>query len=134
MCSKCFRESRPNVTAQTQEKVDTFKLQSLLPQLVEQKNTESMLVEDSQNKVEEKVETVAAVITEKVEEPKPKEASKNRCYNCDRKTGIRGFICKCSFNFCNKCRLPEEHDCQFDHANIEKERLKMKLVKVEGSK
>merc|ERR1712014_479155 len=119
MCSKCFKESTPKVSTESQNKVDSFKLQTLLPQIVEHKKTE--LAEKIETKVEEII-------------PEKKEAPKNRCYKCDRKTGIRGFTCKCSFNFCTKCRLPEEHDCEFDHANIEKERLKNRLVKVEASK
>merc|ERR1711879_492784 len=134
MCSVCYKESKANPEAQTQNKTETFKLQSLLPQMIEHKKAE--LSENNQFKVEEQIKKVTASEPEKVEEVKPlqKEALKDRCYKCNRKTGHRGITCKCSFNFCMRCRLPEEHDCTFDHQALAKEQLGVKLNKVVGDK
>ena len=131
MCSKCYKDQNSNLTTQNQthNEVESFQLSSMLPQQIEQKKSEL-----SQNKVEQKIDTVTATQIEKVDEVKPKEAPKDKCYKCDRKTGFRGIVCKCTFNFCMKCRLPEEHDCDFDHGKFEKERLKAKLVRVVGDK
>jgi len=60
--------------------------------------------------------------------------TKQRCFNCNKKTGIMVFSCKCVENFCSKCRYPEEHLCKFDYKNYEKNLLKKRLVKVVAKK
>ncbi|CAD8053489.1 unnamed protein product [Paramecium sonneborni] len=49
----------------------------------------------------------------------------SKCYVCKRKLGISGIQCKCKIVFCNKHRLPEDHNCSFDHA----EKAKQLLIK-----
>ncbi|CAK92805.1 unnamed protein product (macronuclear) [Paramecium tetraurelia] len=49
----------------------------------------------------------------------------SKCKVCKRKLGISGIQCKCEAYFCNKHRLPEEHQCTFDHA----EKAKQLLIK-----
>ncbi|KAM3141249.1 hypothetical protein pb186bvf_006634 [Paramecium bursaria] len=39
-----------------------------------------------------------------------------RCKTCNRKLGISGIQCKCQYYFCASHRLPENHQCSFDHA------------------
>jgi Predicted nucleic acid binding protein containing the AN1-type Zn-finger len=34
-----------------------------------------------------------------------------------------GYDCKCGFTYCKTHRLPEDHNCPFDFAAREKERL-----------
>ena len=57
------------------------------------------------------------------EDKKIEEIDPKKCAVCKRKTGIRGIICKCSFNFCMKHRLPEEHECGFDYKTAGKNLL-----------
>ncbi|CAD8204076.1 unnamed protein product [Paramecium octaurelia] len=49
----------------------------------------------------------------------------SKCRVCKRKLGIAGIQCKCEAFFCNKHRLPEDHQCTFDHA----EKAKQLLIK-----
>ncbi|CAD8114880.1 unnamed protein product [Paramecium sonneborni] len=49
----------------------------------------------------------------------------SKCKICKKKLGISGIQCKCEAYFCNKHRLPEEHQCTFDHA----EKAKQQLIK-----
>lgn len=57
-----------------------------------------------------------------------------RCDNCNKKIKLIPFSCKCEKEFCVKCRNPEQHNCQYNFKNYEKELLKNKLVKVVAKK
>lgn len=38
-----------------------------------------------------------------------------KCNSCQKKIkGLMEFKCKCEKIVCQKCRLPENHNCQFD--------------------
>ena len=69
-------------------------------------------------------------------EKNQKKKQKNRCVICKKKVGMLGFKCKCSDEhlFCSAHRLPESHECTFDHHSEEKEMLASKLVKVVSEK
>ena len=69
-------------------------------------------------------------------EKSQKKKKKNRCVICKKKVGMLGYKCKCSDEhlFCALHRLPESHDCTFDHHGEEKRMLANKLVKVESEK
>lgn len=57
-----------------------------------------------------------------------------RCNNCKKKMGVMEFTCKCENKFCNKCLMPELHNCSYDFRSQSKEKLKMSLVKVVNEK
>ena len=60
---------------------------------------------------------------------------KTKCFHCGKKIGVIKFECKCStLKLCSKCRLPENHNCQFDYVNENKIKLNDKLVKVDFKK
>lgn len=61
---------------------------------------------------------------------------KVRCAVCRKKLGLLGFDCKCSstLKFCAEHRLPENHDCQFDHKSQQICNLADKLIKVSCEK
>jgi AN1-type zinc finger protein 5/6 len=65
-----------------------------------------------------------------------KKIKKPRCQVCNKKVGLLGFTCACSdkLYFCSSHRLPENHNCKFDHAGHGKILLSNKLVKVDGDK
>lgn len=54
---------------------------------------------------------------------KPKKAKKNRCLECNRKTGIMGFKCRCEGNFCARHRYPHTHDCSVDVKQLHSDNL-----------
>jgi len=45
-----------------------------------------------------------------------------------------GYECKCGYVFCKNHRLPEEHDCTFDFAKRDRERLAAANPLIAGSK
>ena len=57
-----------------------------------------------------------------------------RCYNCNKKIKLMEYNCRCENIFCVKCRMPEDHNCTFDHKNFGKLDLENKLEKVVGQK
>ena len=65
-----------------------------------------------------------------------KKIKKNKCKVCKKKVGLLGFRCACSDTafFCSEHRLPEKHECTFDHGTQGKCLLADKLVKVEAQK
>mmetsp|Transcript_19889 Transcript_19889/g.36688 ORF Transcript_19889/g.36688 Transcript_19889/m.36688 type:complete len:124 (+) Transcript_19889:3796-4167(+) len=74
-------------------------------------------------------ETVISALPKLVEETKelatlPSPAQKvDRCASCSRRVGLMGFNCRCGFVYCTKHRLPEEHDCSFDHQKAARRKL-----------
>ena len=61
---------------------------------------------------------------------------KNRCTfsNCNKKIKITDVKCRCHQIFCAIHRLPESHQCNFDHKNLGKILLEKKLIKVISEK
>ena len=133
MCSKCFKDSQLTLKNEpSTSNMDHFNsIKDHLSELGAIKKPENV-----EAKIQEKVVIIPEVVVPKEEEVKvpEKKAVKNRCYQCDKKTGIYGYPCKCDFNFCAEHRLPENHECGFDHAGFEKKRLASKLVRCVGSK
>lgn len=43
-----------------------------------------------------------------------------RCCVCKKRVGVMGFACKCDHEalFCIHHRLPEQHNCGFDHKSV----------------
>lgn len=64
---------------------------------------------------------------EEPKEEKPVQENKERCWFCKRKCGINGIECKCGYVYCSKHRLPESHECQFDHKELAKKNNTKKL-------
>jgi hypothetical protein len=38
----------------------------------------------------------------------------NRCWSCNKKVGLTGFMCKCGMTFCGMHWYPKKHECMFD--------------------
>jgi predicted nucleic acid binding AN1-type Zn finger protein len=43
----------------------------------------------------------------------------NKCSyeGCIKKLTLTTFACKCSFKFCDKHRIPEDHNCSYNYKN-----------------
>lgn len=65
-----------------------------------------------------------------------KNKSAPRCcaLGCKKKIGLLSFECKCGLSFCVKHKLPEVHNCTFNHKREGLLSLKQKLVKVTSNK
>lgn len=56
-----------------------------------------------------------------------------RCYACKKKK-MTVYTCTCRQYFCMKCRMPEDHNCTFDHKQAYKALLELKNPKVVAAK
>tara|TARA_Y100000816_G_scaffold276894_1_gene246518 strand:- start:868 stop:1095 length:228 start_codon:yes stop_codon:yes gene_type:complete len=60
---------------------------------------------------------------------------KKRCLVCNKKVGlVGGFTCKCGGLFCGLHRSENDHDCSFNFADVQNEKLAEKLVIVGNTK
>ena len=57
----------------------------------------------------------------------------DRCSLCKRKTTVK-CVCQCKKVFCLQCRMPEDHSCYVDHAEIQKARLVLLNPVIQGKK
>lgn len=64
----------------------------------------------------------------------PTQADRTKCYQCNKKVGLLGTDCKCSFTFCNLHRLPEDHECPIDYRGLGRQTLQKKAEKVASRK
>jgi len=67
---------------------------------------------------------VAAAPAEKApEEKKLVQTNLNKCWECGKKVGAVKIPCQCTFVFCMKHRLPEDHKCSFDFFKANQQRI-----------
>jgi len=57
------------------------------------------------------------------EAPKPVQKHPNRCFSCNKKVGLTGFKCRCSYIFCSEHRYSDKHACTYDYKSQQKELL-----------
>jgi hypothetical protein len=57
-----------------------------------------------------------------------------KCYFCKKKIGLINFHCKCNFNFCIKCKFPENHNCSYNYKKDGENELIKQLNKVVPNK
>ncbi|XP_074188983.1 AN1-type zinc finger protein 3 isoform X2 [Rhinolophus sinicus] len=73
--------------------------------------------------------------TERSEEAsRSKQKSRRRCFQCQTKLELvqqELGSCRCGYVFCMLHRLPEQHDCTFDHMGRGREEAIMKMVKLD---
>ncbi|MBN3281316.1 ZFAN3 protein, partial [Polyodon spathula] len=63
-----------------------------------------------------------------------KQRSRRRCYRCQTKLELvqqELGSCRCGYVFCMLHRLPEQHDCLFDHLGRGREEAILKMVKLD---
>ncbi|KAJ8009354.1 hypothetical protein DPEC_G00088020 [Dallia pectoralis] len=64
----------------------------------------------------------------------PKQKTRRRCYRCQTKLELvqqELGSCRCGYVFCMLHRLPEQHDCLFDHQGRGREEAVLKMVKLD---
>ncbi len=57
-----------------------------------------------------------------------------RCDMCEKKVGLTGFACKCARVYCVAHRMPEDHECDFDHKGAGRAVLSSSMVLCVGDK
>ncbi|XP_071662226.1 AN1-type zinc finger protein 3 isoform X4 [Patagioenas fasciata] len=109
LCSKCFAEKRnPHNEKDSQSESE--------PSPVKRPR----LLDDSNDRPEET--------------SRSKQKSRRRCFQCQTKLELvqqELGSCRCGYVFCMLHRLPEQHDCTFDHMGRGREEAIMKMVKLD---
>lgn len=65
-------------------------------------------------------------------EEKPVQKNKKRCYRCNCKLELAQRqigLCRCDYVFCKAHRLPEQHNCTFDHKEDGRREAREKMIK-----
>jgi hypothetical protein len=53
---------------------------------------------------------------------------------CKKKLKLTTFACKCSFKYCDKHRIPEDHNCSYNYKNMYSKQLESINTPVIGDK
>ncbi|KTF78689.1 hypothetical protein cypCar_00036837 [Cyprinus carpio] len=64
----------------------------------------------------------------------PKQKNRRRCHRCQTKLELvqqELGSCRCGYVFCMLHRLPEQHNCMFDHLGRGREEAVLKMVKLD---
>ncbi|XP_051501434.1 AN1-type zinc finger protein 3 homolog isoform X1 [Myxocyprinus asiaticus] len=65
---------------------------------------------------------------------RPKQKNRKRCYRCSSKLELVQAAlgsCRCGYVFCMRHRLPEQHECEFDHLGRGREEAVRNMVKLD---
>ncbi|KAN0027067.1 hypothetical protein ACTFIU_009747 [Dictyostelium citrinum] len=123
MCSKCFR-TKKETTSNNDINNNTTTTATNSTATTNNKKDIEINKPQSTNTV---VETVKLV---EVEEPPTEEKDSKKvqtdttkCFSCNKKVGLLGFKCRCSFVYCSTHRYSNKHDCSFDYKSAGKEQL-----------
>ncbi|KAI9320605.1 hypothetical protein BX666DRAFT_1213188 [Dichotomocladium elegans] len=122
MCSKCFREQE----AQNKQAATSSETNSLAP--------ENDNVSQQQQQQPPSTAATAAPSPAQDEQPqRPVQKNKGRCFSCRTKIPLAKQLsnkCRCEYVFCDSHRYPDKHDCDFDHASMDKDLLAKKNPKL----
>ncbi|XP_048374782.1 AN1-type zinc finger protein 3 isoform X2 [Sphaerodactylus townsendi] len=93
---------------------------------------------DSQSESEASPEKRPRLLEDSPDRPeeisRSKQKSRRRCFQCQTKLELvqqELGSCRCGYVFCMLHRLPEQHDCTFDHMGRGREEAIMKMVKLD---
>lgn len=100
-------------------------------------NVDSLIVKSERDFSKEVIQSsVTCDIVQNDETPavEIKQVNHSRCFKCNKKAGYLTFKCDCGYSFCEKHRLPFDHDCVKCRKKKNKKELKSRMVKLTGKK
>jgi len=123
-CSKCYRDQKGEQHGLEPPKQDTTQQKPVAPSIV-----------PAEVKAEKpKEETAVVVEKQEKEESKSIQIDTSKCWSCNRKIGLLGFKCKCSYTFCGTHRYSDKHTCTYDYKTNERSQLQKANPVVMASK
>eukprot|EP00051_Salpingoeca_urceolata_P004332 m.64246 g.64246 ORF g.64246 m.64246 type:complete len:176 (-) comp13565_c1_seq1:172-699(-) len=132
LCSGCFKEAggAKGKTTKTAGPVQAAAPVAAEPEPVQAEPVAAAASPVAQPKATASGDTLAPAAA-----PAPKRSpkSKNRCYfdGCRVKLSLvqqGANMCQCGFSFCDKHRHAEDHNCEFDHKQLGRERINIEGV------
>jgi predicted nucleic acid binding AN1-type Zn finger protein len=114
LCSKCYRDLRAEeeqaaFAKAAMEKTLNMKSQQHIDSRVAV-DAPQVAVANSMQSAEASSSAETAVAAGDQVSSKPA----NRCFSCNKKVGLTGFMCKCGGTYCGTHRYSENHECSFD--------------------
>lgn len=129
LCSKCYRETQAEEQKKAQE---TSAAPAVIvapePKVEDEAVSEAIMdeaaaVPEEETAAPEPLAVAPAQPMQPAEPEKPVQANRNRCLCCNKKVGLLGFECRCGYVYCSGHRHAADHNCTFDYATFDKERL-----------
>lgn len=100
------------------------------PALLLEEATNSQL-QDAKITSTEAASAESASDERKMEPAKPSQRNRKRCFKCKTRLEL-AFVeigrCKCDYVFCEVHRLPEQHECLYDHKEHGRKEAREKMV------
>mmetsp|Transcript_13804 Transcript_13804/g.16637 ORF Transcript_13804/g.16637 Transcript_13804/m.16637 type:complete len:179 (-) Transcript_13804:464-1000(-) len=130
MCSKCYREhlaAQPKQDPATRAEVPTscssaMEVDAVVPTAVEP----TPVISEVKCPVVQPVPTPAEVegspTTSTTSSP-PVQKNTNRCFTCNKRVGLTGFKCRCTYVFCSEHRYSDKHECSYDYKAASREAI-----------
>ncbi|CDH57816.1 hypothetical protein RO3G_11656 [Lichtheimia corymbifera JMRC:FSU:9682] len=151
MCSKCFREQAeqnkqpitdakpaPSSTPINNNNLDKQPVSATTPPPPPSNNLPALAPASPQQDKEQENNKEDTVKTADESSPpesaqRPVQKSPGRCFMCRAKIPLAKQVsnkCRCDYVFCDSHRYPDKHDCDFDHASMDKDILAKKNPKL----
>jgi len=84
------------------------------------------LPENMEPRKEEETPLVTSASPDAFESTKKMQKNKGRCMKCKAKVPLAKQTanrCRCGFVYCDSHRFPDQHACEFDHVQLDKDIL-----------
>lgn len=155
LCSKCYKEKTERdgakapihasaAAAVTPSVTTTICTQVVAPESIPTSSTslESTQIKQSEEATNSQLQDAKISSTEaasaeiaseetKTEPGRPIQRNKKRCFKCKTRLEL-AFVeigrCKCDYVFCEVHRLPEQHECSYDHKEHGRKEAREKMV------
>ncbi|CAO3600359.1 unnamed protein product [Absidia cylindrospora] len=143
MCSKCFGQQQKTMTSAAEaaatvtttphisSPIDTTTSSTSEPSsqttnIIDTTTTDDKETSHPEQQNQTETTTVVPLEEEEAKDDKPIQKNKGRCFVCRIKIPLTKQLtnkCRCDYVFCDSHRYPDKHECQFDHASMDKDIL-----------
>ncbi|KAI7862326.1 hypothetical protein BDF14DRAFT_1857320 [Spinellus fusiger] len=128
MCSKCFKEQEQHSKQELPASTMTQLLGAQVLDVPSAKVEHIEHVDPSEHDAIEPIHTTHPTelieqVEQEEENKRPTQKSKGRCFTCHLKIPLAKQLsnkCRCDYVFCDSHRYPDKHQCDFDHATMDK--------------
>ncbi|KAK5578147.1 hypothetical protein RB653_003100 [Dictyostelium firmibasis] len=120
MCSKCFRNKKEETVPNNDNNINSTNSTNKKDIEINKQTTNAVVETAKLAEVEEPTTTAEE---EKEKDTKKVQTDTTKCFSCNKKVGLLGFKCRCSFVYCSTHRYSNKHDCSFDYKSAGKEQL-----------
>ncbi|KAK3714398.1 hypothetical protein QZH41_020643 [Actinostola sp. cb2023] len=144
LCSKCFKDEQQRKSQNQSNGSSAAMCSPIDPSLdrvpvtkgesshsEEGASNDKIPVENDEVSRDQKCVEISNESTSETPDQLPQQKNKKRCWKCKAKLELAQRelgICKCGYVFCQLHRLPEQHECIFDHKESGRKEARQKMV------